>query len=124
MDPSTTADEGRMVELISAISQLPKGLDLKEIIEISKRLGWQQEVGNAPKGSWYPGDDVSIEECLREIESNHDARLDIGGPTTSWVCLTPRRSGDYRAYKILDMRWVPVFEALIQRNQTTKAVCP
>ncbi len=122
MDPSKTTDEGRMSELISAIPHTPKGLDLNEIIEISKRLGWQQEVGNAPKGGWYPGDDISIEVCLREIALNHDARLDIGGPTTSWVCLTPRHSSDHRAYKILDIRWVPVFEALIQRSQTTKTV--
>lgn len=125
----TPTDEERLAEITAVIPTTYVGLELTMLLDevraITEQLGWHQGVGDAPKGGWHPlTPDVTIEDALSEIANNQHARLDVNSPETSWVCLTPKSAREHRSHKILDIRWVPVFEALIQRNKNLEVTIP
>ncbi|MCX6809263.1 MAG: hypothetical protein NTZ65_00695 [Candidatus Berkelbacteria bacterium] len=109
---------------IKAIPTTYANLDLTELITLTRHLGWCQRLGDAPQGGWSPNDRVRIENGLWVIAHNWHARVQAGGPDTSWVELNPKSSTTIRSYKILDIRWIPVFKALIQRLQNLTVIVP
>ena len=108
---STLTGEDRIREIIQEeIPLMSTGLDLTELIELTKEEGWNQKVKNA-----YGTEEMDVCKCLYACAQYRC----IVNDRLVRICLY-----DVCGYESFDPRWVPVFEALQNRLETQKVGIP